>query len=253
MHMTNYQWKLGFLVAALLLATTPACKPDYPACDTDQDCKAKEFCIGRKCQQCRNTNDCGPGRECSNGKCNAIPGYCTDKSQCPAGLECLQNRCRPCQSDMECPAGNICEAGRCGRAQCMRDEDCPQDKDCKRGRCVGSDKKVDTGPPCPLDTVYFGFNLSSLTKEATAALSNNAACLKKTGRSIDLVGRADPRGTTEYNMALSDRRAQAARDYLRQAGIESTRLRPVPRGALDATGSDEASWAKDRRVDSEWK
>jgi peptidoglycan-associated lipoprotein len=252
MHMTNYQWKLGFLVATLLLAT-PACKPDYPACDTDQDCKAKEFCIGRKCQQCRNSNDCGPGRECSNGKCNAIPGYCTDKSQCPAGLECLQNRCRPCQSDMECPAGNICEAGRCGRAQCMRDEDCPQDKDCKRGRCVGSDRKIDTGPPCPLDTVYFGFNLSSLNKEATSALSNNAACLKKTGRSIDLVGHADPRGTTEYNMALSDRRAQAVRDYLRQAGIESTRLRPVPRGNLDATGSDEASWAKDRRVDSEWK
>ena len=252
MHMTNYQWKLGFLVATLLLAT-PACKPDYPACDTDQDCKAKEFCIGRKCQQCRNSNDCGPGRECSNGKCNAIPGYCTDKSQCPAGLECLQNRCRPCQSDMECPAGNICEAGRCGRAQCMRDEDCPQDKDCKRGRCVGSDRKIDTGPPCPLESVYFGFNLSSLTKEATSALSNNAACLKKTGRSIDLVGHADPRGTTEYNMALSDRRAQAVRDYLRQAGIESTRLRPVPRGNLDAVGSDEASWAKDRRVDSEWK
>ncbi len=252
MHMTNYQWKLGFLVATLLLAT-PACKPDYPACDTDQDCKAKEFCIGRKCQQCRSSADCGPGHECGNGKCNAIPGYCTDKSQCPAGLECLQNRCRPCQSDMECPAGNICEAGRCGRAQCMRDEDCPQDKDCKRGRCVGSDRKVDTGPPCPLETVYFGFNLSSLTKEATSALSNNAACLKKTGRSIDLVGHADPRGTTEYNMALSDRRAQAVRDYLRQAGIESTRLRPVPRGNLDATGTDEASWAKDRRVDSEWK
>jgi peptidoglycan-associated lipoprotein len=252
MDMNNYQMKLGFLVATLLLATT-GCKPDYPACDTDKDCKAKEFCIGRKCVQCRASEDCGPGRECSNGKCNAIPGFCTDKSQCPAGLECLGNRCRPCSSDMECAAGNICEAGRCTRAQCMRDEDCPQDKDCKKGRCVGSDKKVDMGPPCPLETVYFGFNVSSLSKEATSSLSNNAACLKKTGRSIDLVGRADPRGTTEYNMALSDRRAQAVRDYLRQAGIESGRLRPVPRGAMDATGTDEAGWAKDRRVDSEWK
>jgi peptidoglycan-associated lipoprotein len=252
MHMNNYQMKLGFLVATLLLATT-GCKPDYPACDTDKDCKAKEFCIGRKCQQCRGSEDCGPGRECSNGKCNAIPGFCTDKSQCPAGLECLGNRCRPCSSDMECAAGNICEAGRCQRAQCMRDEDCPQDKDCKKGRCVGSEKKVDLGPPCPLETVYFGFNVSSLSKEGTTALSNNAACLKKTGRSIDLVGHADPRGTTEYNMALSDRRAQAVRDYLRQAGIESNRLRPVPRGNLDATGTDESGWAKDRRVDSEWK
>lgn len=252
MHMNNYQVKLGFLVATLLLATT-GCSPKYPACDTDKDCKAKEFCIGRKCVQCRASEDCGPGQECSNGKCNAIPGFCTDKSQCPAGLECLGNRCRPCSSDMECAAGNICEAGRCSRAQCMRDEDCPQDKDCKKGRCVGSEKKVDMGPPCPLEPVYFGFNVSSLSKEATNALSNNAACLMKTGRSIDLVGHADPRGTTEYNMALSDRRAQAARDYLRQAGIDSNRLRPVPRGNLDATGSDEAGWARDRRVDSEWK
>ncbi len=252
MHMTNYQWKLGFLVATLFLATT-GCKPDYPTCDTDKDCKAKEFCIGRTCVQCRDSNDCGPGAQCSNGKCNAIPGYCTDKSQCPAGLECLGNRCRPCQSDLECAAGNICEAGRCTRAQCMRDEDCPQDKDCRKGRCVGSEKKVVEGPPCPLETVYFGFNLSTLSKDATGALSRNAACLAKTSRGIDLIGHADPRGTTEYNMALSDRRAQAVRDYLRQAGIESTRLRPVPRGNLDATGSDEAGWAKDRRVDSEWK
>jgi peptidoglycan-associated lipoprotein len=252
MHMTNYQWTLGFLVATLFLSTT-ACKPDYPACDADKDCKAKEFCIARKCQQCRDSNDCGAGRECSNGKCNAIAGFCTDKSQCSGGLECLGNRCRPCQSDMECAAGSICDAGRCMRAQCVKDDDCPQDKDCKRGRCVGSDKKPAEGPPCPLEAVYFGFNLSSLSKEATGSLSNNAACLKKTGRNVDLIGHADPRGTTEYNMALSDRRAQAVRDYLRQAGIESTRLRPVPRGNLDASGNDESSWTKDRRVDSEWK
>jgi outer membrane protein OmpA-like peptidoglycan-associated protein len=134
----------------------------------------------------------------------------------------------------------------------MKDDDCPQDKDCVRGRCLGSTKPTG-GPPCPLESIYFGFNLSSLTNEATNTLSQDAACLKKTGRAVDLVGRADPRGTTEYNMALSDRRAQAARDYLRRAGIDSPRLKPVPRGDLDATGTDEASWAHDRRVDFEWK
>jgi peptidoglycan-associated lipoprotein len=252
MHTKHYEWKLGVLVAGLLAATS-ACKPDYPACDTDKDCKAKEFCVARKCQQCRNSQDCGEGRECTNGKCNAIVGYCRDASQCQPGELCDRNRCRGCMSDGECPAGNICNAGRCGRAECMKDEDCTQDKDCVRGRCIGTKKTTIEGPPCPLETIYYGFNLSTLTGEATASLSKNAACLKKTGRSIDLVGRADPRGTTEYNMALSDRRAQAARDYLRRAGIESTRLRPVPRGNLDATGTDEASWAKDRRVDSEWK
>lgn len=254
MHIKNYEWKLGFLVAGLLAATS-ACKKEWPNCETDKDCKAKEFCVARKCQQCRpNSNDCGEGRECVNGKCAAIAGYCRDGSQCQPGELCVANRCRGCQSDVECPAGNICNAGRCGPAECMKDEQCPQDKDCVRGRCIGSTKppKVE-GPPCPLETVYFGFNMSTLNKEATDALSKNASCLKKTDRGIDLVGRADPRGTTEYNMALSDRRAQSARDYLRRAGIESSRLKPVPRGNLDAVGSDEASWAKDRRVDPEWK
>ena len=253
MHMKNYQWKLGFLAATILLATT-SCKPEYPACDTDKDCKSKEFCVARKCQQCRDNSDCGEGRECGNGKCNVIVGFCKNNAQCPAGQVCSDNRCGPCQSDMQCPAGSICNGGLCSKAQCMKDDDCPQDMDCTRGRCVGGKKApVVEGPPCPLDTVYFGFNISSLNKDATASLSKNAACLKKTGRSIDLLGHADPRGTTEYNMALSDRRAQAVRDYLRQAGIDSKRLKPVPRGNLDATGTDESSWAKDRRVDSEWK
>ena len=252
MHMKNYEWKLGFLVAGLLAATA-ACKPDYPACDTDKDCKKKEFCVARKCQQCRDSNDCGEGRECSNGKCNVILGYCRDVSQCQPGEVCMGNRCRGCMADTECPAGLICEGGRCSRAQCMKDDDCAQDQDCVRGRCQGPTSLAPAGPPCPLETVYFGFNLSTLTRDATDSLAKNAECLKKTGRSIDLVGHADPRGTTEYNMALSDRRAQAARDYLRRAGIDSNRLKPVPRGNLDATGTDEASWAKDRRVDSEWK
>jgi peptidoglycan-associated lipoprotein len=255
MHMNNYELKLGFLVASLLLATS-ACGVKYPDCETDKDCqregKAQEFCVARKCQQCRDNSHCGEGRECTNGKCNAIPGYCRDSSQCPAGTDCIYNRCRPCQSDSECPAGTICEGGRCGRVQCTKDEDCPQDKDCQRGRCVGTQKLPPPEVGCR-ETVYFGFNLSSLTKDATSALSNFAACLKKTGRGVDLVGHADPRGTTEYNMALSDRRAQSVRDYLRQAGIESTRLKPVPRGNLDATGTDEASWARDRRVDCELK
>jgi len=253
MTMKNYQWKLGFLVATTLWATS-ACKPEYPACDTDKDCKAKEFCVGRKCQQCRDSNDCGEGRMCTNGACAAIPGYCTDASQCQPGEVCLANRCGPCQADMQCAAGAICEAGRCVRAQCMKDDDCPQDKDCKQGRCVGpKEPPPPSGPPCALETVYFGFNLSTLARDARTSLSKNTACLNRTMRNIDLVGHADPRGTTEYNMALSDRRAQSVRDYLRQAGIDSKRLNPVPRGELDATGSDEASWAKDRRVDSEWK
>jgi hypothetical protein len=47
----------------LLIVAAAGCKPEYPACDTDKDCKDKEFCVGRKCQQCRNAGDCGEGRQ----------------------------------------------------------------------------------------------------------------------------------------------------------------------------------------------
>ena len=72
-------------------------------------------------------------------------------------------------------------------------------------------------------------------------------------RPVNLVGRADSRGTPEYNMALSDRRSQAVKEYLQRLGIQPARLIPVPRGELDASGADEGGWAKDRRVDSEWQ
>lgn len=241
-----------FLLAGFVGAIA-SCKPDYPACDKDTDCKPKEFCVARKCQQCRDTRDCQAGFQCSAGKCTAISGYCTDKSQCPAGQECIANRCRPCEGDAECPAGLKCMQGSCRKPQCTSDNDCAQNQECQNGMCVAATKST-AGPPCPLGAVYFGFDQASLTSEATAQLNTNAECLKKAaGRNVDLVGRADPRGTTEYNMALSDRRAQAVRDYLGRLGIDANKLNKVPRGALDATGTEEAGWAKDRRVDFDWK
>jgi peptidoglycan-associated lipoprotein len=111
--------------------------------------------------------------------------------------------------------------------------------------------KVTERKQCALQTVYFGFDQASLTSEANNTLNGNADTIKKVGGSVDLVGRADPRGTTEYNMALSDRRAQAVKDYLQRLGLDASKLAKVPRGALDATGSDESGWAKDRRVDFE--
>jgi peptidoglycan-associated lipoprotein len=231
-----------------------SCKPDYPTCETDDDCKEKkEFCVNRKCVQCRDGRDCKTGFACTAGRCTAISGYCQDRSQCAPGQECIANRCRACESDAECPSGLKCMRGQCTKPQCTKDEDCAQDQDCTNGQCVGSTKPA-AGPPCPLEPVYFGFNESALTSDGTSALNKNAECLKKAaGRQVNLVGRADPRGTTEYNLALSDRRAQSVKEYLQRLGVEAARLRSVPRGALDATGTDEAGWAKDRRVDAEWQ
>jgi len=247
MHSIHRTLPLGLLFAGVLCAVA-SCGPTYPNCETDKDCQEhKEFCVARTCQKCRDTRDCPAGQQCSNGKCGGIQGYCTDRSQC-GGQECIGNRCRPCESDGECGPGLKCMQGQCKKAQCATDNDCPQDKDCQNGVCVGKPQSVQ----CKLDPVYFGFDQATLTSEGSSTLNGNADSIKKgASKSVDLVGRADPRGTTEYNMALSDRRAQAVKDYLQRMGIDASKLAKVPRGASDATGTDESGWAKDRRVDFE--
>jgi peptidoglycan-associated lipoprotein len=69
------------------------------------------------------------------------------------------------------------------------------------------------------------------------------------GRSMRLVGHADPRGNEEYNMALGGRRADNVASAIASAGMDSARMATSSRGKMDATGTDEAGWAKDRRVD----
>jgi peptidoglycan-associated lipoprotein len=106
---------------------------------------------------------------------------------------------------------------------------------------------------CTLDPVYFDFNESSITTEGAAALQRDAECLKKEARSAELIGHTDPRGTEEYNLALSDRRAQSVRAYLVRLGVADGGLKTTARGEIDATGTDEAGWSKDRRVDFQWR
>ena len=71
--------------------------------------------------------------------------------------------------------------------------------------------------------------------------------------SSQMIGHTDPRGTQEYNLALSEKRAQSVRDHLGRLGVEGNQLSVLPRGSLDAKGTDEPSWAQDRRVDFAWK
>ena len=64
-----------------------------------------------------------------------------------------------------------------------------------------------------------------------------------------LVGHADPRGDEEYNMVLGGRRADNVKSAIVQAGLHSSKIATTSRGEMDATGTDEAGWEKDRRVD----
>ena len=69
------------------------------------------------------------------------------------------------------------------------------------------------------------------------------------GKRMLLVGHADPRGEDEYNFGLGQKRAGAVADYLQGKGLEQGRMDPSSRGELDATGTDEAGWALDRKVE----
>lgn len=98
----------------------------------------------------------------------------------------------------------------------------------------------------------FDYDKDELTAEDRAVLDQIATCLTTgalKGRAVDLIGRADPRGTEEYNLGLGSRRAGTVSGYLGRLGVAQAQMVVTTRGALDATGTDEASYAQDRRVD----
>jgi peptidoglycan-associated lipoprotein len=101
------------------------------------------------------------------------------------------------------------------------------------------------------DRVFFSFNESTLSTEAQATLDRQAAWLKKySAAKITVEGHADERGTREYNLALGERRATAAKNYLVAAGIAAARVNTISYGKERpaVVGSNEAAWAQNRRA-----
>ncbi len=102
------------------------------------------------------------------------------------------------------------------------------------------------------DDAYFAFNSASVTHHDHDILGKVARCFLSgplAGKEMKLVGHADPRGEAEYNMVLGGHRADNVRSFIAAEGLPSQRMTTSSRGALDATGTDEAGWSKDRRVD----
>ena len=103
----------------------------------------------------------------------------------------------------------------------------------------------------PLKPVFFDLDSSELGAEAQAVLNANTAALKRYATwTVTIEGHCDERGTAEYNLALGERRAIAARAYLVSLGIPADRLRTVSYGKefpFDP-GHDEAAWSKNRRA-----
>lgn len=101
------------------------------------------------------------------------------------------------------------------------------------------------------DRVFFDTDSSTVREDGRQTLNRQAEWLKKyTNYQITIEGHCDERGTREYNLALGERRANAARQYLIAQGIPAARLKTVSYGKErpDPVGSDEAAWARNRRA-----
>ncbi len=102
-----------------------------------------------------------------------------------------------------------------------------------------------------LKDCHFDFDKYNLTQEAMKILAENAKILKKMSNSkIQLEGHCDERGTNEYNLALGERRAASAKNYLISLGISEKNISTISYGEempLDSRHNEEA-WAKNRRA-----
>jgi peptidoglycan-associated lipoprotein len=103
-----------------------------------------------------------------------------------------------------------------------------------------------------LKRIHFDFDKSDLRPDAVQTLNQDASAIKANAPlAVRIEGHCDERGTVEYNLALGDRRARAARDFLVNAGIPAQRLRTISYGKerpLDP-GHNETAWAMNRRAE----
>jgi OOP family OmpA-OmpF porin len=125
-------------------------------------------------------------------------------------------------------------------------------------RYVGIAIDEDLSKSCGLMRTYFAFDSSKLTGQDQATLRTVAECLERPelkGSQLSIVGRADARGATGYNVDLALRRAQSVKKLLIEAGVAEARIDIASRGAAGAVGTDEPanlyaySHGYDRRVD----
>jgi peptidoglycan-associated lipoprotein len=104
---------------------------------------------------------------------------------------------------------------------------------------------------CDYSPVHFGFNEAGLSPDARAQLGKIADCIKAGKTKVILEGHADERGTEEYNLQLSNRRAASVRKYLTDLGVNRKLLDSVGYGETRPAqeGQNEEAWAANRRVE----
>jgi peptidoglycan-associated lipoprotein len=212
---------LAFSVAGIAtLAGCPA-KPKDGECKTSQDCLAQE----------------GFGKVCVEGRCQE----CGTDADCKEGFVCRSNKCVPkpqCEADADCPSGQRCEAEKC---VAVREEPPPPTTPAVSAECADASAF----------TIRFAFDESTLTPESQGSLQKLAGCLKEApARRVVAQGHADERGTTQYNIALGGRRAEAAKKYLSDLGSSGS-LETVSYGEEKPLCGEatEGCWSRNRRVE----
>jgi peptidoglycan-associated lipoprotein len=237
---------------AIAVAVLAGCPVTYPNCKSDETCQEKgEVCVNGQCQECATDANCKEGFTCQGNKCTPKGPECSRDEQC-AGKICEAGKCAEpkCTSKEQCGGIQDCQKGRCVTppGACNSATDCAEGQECQNNKCVAAATKAE----CNWEPLRFGFNEASLSSEAQSRLGELAECLK-TGATgaIELAGHADERGTEEYNLQLSQKRAASVKKYLVDLGVPANRMKTVGYGEnkpADNASSEEA-WAANRRVE----
>lgn len=230
---------LSLCVTALASAGCPS-KPKNGECKSSDDCKEQQ----------------GYGKVCVQGRCQE----CGADTDCQAGFVCRENKCAPrpeCTTDTDCGSGKACQAGRCvataPKPECDSDAQCGANQSCQGGRCVARQATAaEAAAACSGEehAVHFAFDKADLNADARGTLDAMASCLKQAGNvPLTVEGHCDQRGTTEYNLHLGERRAEAVRKYLVNLGLDAKAVKAVSYGKERpvCTESTEDCYAKNRR------
>lgn len=238
----------AFFTALLCLSACPG--PEWPKCENDEHCKATKegneagrdyMCVFGQCMECGKDEHCNDGERCSDGRCET---FCSTDAQCGEGQRC--------NAQGDCVAKPVVEQ----KPECERDDDCSAGFSCQARKCQESlsaaDPAIDEDDCARNVRVNFEFNLYDITNDARNTLTEFASCMAKHGDwQLTVEGHADERGTTQYNLDLGEKRAQAVRAYLAGLGVAKNRIRTLSYGEERPIEDDssESAWATNRRAE----
>lgn len=105
--------------------------------------------------------------------------------------------------------------------------------------------------PCKFTVVYFDLDKSSVRSDGKSTLDGAMSCINGAAGAVKVEGHCDERGTTDYNLALGQRRADSIKSYLTKAGVSASRISTISYGEDRPadSGHTEGAWAKNRRAE----